>query len=175
MWYLLLGTLVASAHTAFVVGTALGAVWLRALHLRWMALGFLGMRKVNAGATAAARRLGEELLRVATDDPDYWDYGNAVFKAHTVLGRVALREGDVARAKHHLLQAGRSPGSPQLDSFGPNMTLAKELLEAGERDSVLEFFTLCGKFWVMGSGKLLRWRIDVKYGRIPEFGVQLLY
>ena len=39
------------------------------------------------------------------------------------------------------------PGSPQLNSFGPIMSLAEELLEQGEPDTVLEFFAECRKFW----------------------------
>lgn len=174
-WYLIMGSFVASAHVAFVGGTALGAAWPGARHARWAVLGFLAMRKVNAGATAKARRLGEELLEVAAGDRDYWDYGNAVHKANIVLGRVALREGNIDQAKYHLLQAGRTPGSPQLDSFGPNMTLAKELLEAGVREAVLKFFKLCGEFWRMDFGKLARWTAAVERGEIPDFGTQLLY
>ncbi len=174
-WHLVLGSLVVAAYTAFLVGTALGMVWPSARHVRWMSLGFLGMRKASAGATAKARRLGEELLRVATDDRDYWDYGNAIHKANVVLGRVALREGNVDQAKYHLLQAGRTPGSPQLGSFGPNMTLAKELLEAEVRGTVLKYFALCGKFWKMDFGKLDRWSTAVRRGDMPDFGTQLLY
>ncbi len=51
--------------------------------------------------------------------------------------------------KKYLIAAGKSPGSPQMDSFGPNMTLAKDLLEKGERDAVLEYFMRCRKFWKM--------------------------
>lgn len=167
--------LVVSAHISFAIGTALGAIWRPARHARWAALASLGMRRVAAGKTAKARRHGEELLAVVMRNPDYWDYGNAIYKAHVILGRVALRDGNIDQAKYHLLQAGRTPGSPQLDSFGPNMTLAKELLEAGVRGPVLDFFDLCRVFWEMDFGQLDRWTADVKFGRIPDFGTQLLY
>ena len=58
-----------------------------------------------------------------------WNYGNALHKGNIVLGRIALERGDIAGAKEHLLAAGQTPGSPQVGSFGPNTTLAKELLE----------------------------------------------
>ena len=174
-WRLALGAFMALVYVSYFVGTVLGPVWPRARYLRWMALDRVAMRKANIGANGKARRLAEELLLVATGDRDYWDCGNAIHKANIVLGRVALREGDVDQAKYHLLQAGRTPGSPQLDSFGPNMILAKEMLEAGERETVLKYFTLCGKFWKMNFGKLDEWTQDVQRGEIPDFRANLLY
>jgi hypothetical protein len=34
---------------------------------------------------------------------------------NVVLGRLALKAGDTESAKQHLLTAGHSPGSPQMD------------------------------------------------------------
>jgi hypothetical protein len=48
-----------------------------------------------------------------------------------VLGQVALRRGDAKKAASFLLAAGKTWGSPQLNSFGPNMPLANDLLAAG--------------------------------------------
>ena len=74
---------------------------------------------------------------------------------HMVLGRVALKRGDVETAKRELLLAGATPGSPQLDSFGPNMSLAKDLLEKKQADTVIEYFALCVKFWKLEDGNLI--------------------
>lgn len=74
-----------------------------------------------------------------------------------------------------LRAAGETPGSPQLNSFGPNMTLAKDLLERGERDAVLAYFEACRVFWKMGGNSLDAWRQDVEAGRIPNFGANLRY
>ena len=74
-----------------------------------------------------------------------------------------------------MLKAGATPGSPQLDSFGPSMTLAKELLEKGERQAVIEYFQLCAKFWEMGKKSLENWTSVVKEGKIPDFGRNLRY
>lgn len=76
-------------------------------------------------------------------------------------------------AAGYLLEAGRTPGSPQLSSFGPNMQLARELLEAGETRPVLEYFELCRKFWP--SPALDAWAAEVRAGQIPEFGANLKY
>jgi len=100
-----------------------------------------------------------------------WDYGNVVHESHIALGRVVLREGDVAEAKRHLLEAGRTPGSPTLNSYGPDMTLARELLAKGESAVVLEYLELCRRFW-KGSGahQLDQWSQAIREGRTPDFG-----
>jgi len=55
-----------------------------------------------------------------------------------VLGRLALRDGNIAAAKAFLLEAGKSTGSPQMNSFGPNLSLAKDLLQKGEKEVVIK-------------------------------------
>jgi hypothetical protein len=55
------------------------------------------------------------------------------------------------------------------------MSLAKDLLEKGERNVVLEHFELCRKFWKMDRGRLDQWSQDVKAGKIPDFGANLVY
>jgi hypothetical protein len=88
---------------------------------------------------------------------------------------VALLDGDIATARAELLLAGETPGSPQLDSFGPNMRLAKELLQAGENAIVLEYFELCQRFWVMGAQRLSQWSAAIYESRMPDFGPNLRY
>jgi len=78
-------------------------------------------------------------------------------------------------SKKYLRLAGLTPGSPQLNSFGPNMSLAKQLLEAGERDTVVEYLDFCRKFWQMDFGKLDYWTAQVRAGEVPDFGANLTY
>jgi hypothetical protein len=124
-----------------------------------------------------AESKARELLAMAESDPKDPFYGHAIYYGNLVLGRVALgRDHDVVKAKQALLAAGKSHGSAGLNSFGPNMSLAKELLEAGERDSVLEFFDECRSFWRMGKAKLDAWSADIKgCCRLPHFGANLVY
>lgn len=142
---------------------------------RWLALGDAAMLNVAVGSHDKAGPYAEELLRLAPNYSKNWNFGNALHKGKLTLGRLALRAGELESAKEFLLEAGRTPGSPTLNSFGPNMTLAKELLEKGERDAVLEYFGLCGKFWKLGGAKLREWAAVVKDGGIPDFGANLLY
>jgi TonB family protein len=121
---------------------------------RFYALAELAKKSVEAGALDKAASYANELLRLAPKYRDDWNYGNAIHDGNMVLGLVALRQGSVANAKQYLLESGKTAGSPQLDSFGPDFTLAKELLQKGERETVLEYLLLCRKFWKMGTAKL---------------------
>lgn len=120
-----------------------------------------------------AQSYAQELLKPSTDPENA--YGNAIFFANLVLGQVALRQGNIEGAKAHLIAAGKTPGSPALDSFGPNMSLAKDLFEAGERGATLSFFDECRAFWKMDRGKLNQWADQVNSNRMPDFGSNLLY
>ena len=62
-----------------------------------------------------------------------------------------------------------------MNSFGPNMSLALDLLEKGERDAVLEHFMRCRKFWKFHPEKLDEWMQEVMAGKIPDFGANLMY
>ncbi len=121
-----------------------------------------------------ARQYAEITLEVAPSDGDY---GNRIHHGNLVLGRIALREDNIEEAKTRLIAAGRTPGSPQLDSFGPKMALAKELLERGERAIVLDYFRLCSKFWASEDAKdrLNEWTVLVNGARVPDFGANLDY
>jgi tetratricopeptide (TPR) repeat protein len=122
-----------------------------------------------------ASQYANELLEAAQKYPKDWNYGNAIHHGNNVLGCVALKQGDVKQADEYLLKAGQTPGSPTLDSFGPNMSLAKELLEKGEKETVLQYFELCRKFWGMGGENLDNWTKEVNAGKVPHFGANLIY
>ena len=126
-----------------------------------------------AGEDQKAEKYAKRLLALKDETENGWNSGNAVHHGNLILGRVALRAGNVDKAKDYLLKAGATKGSPQLNSFGPNMALAKDLLEKGEQDVVLEYFTLCGKFW--DRDELKAWREQVVQGKTPQFGANLVY
>jgi hypothetical protein len=142
---------------------------------RWCALNRAAKESLNQGHDDDAKSFAEELERLAPEYKEDWNYGNAVQDFNLVLGRLALKAGDVEAAKARLVAAGHSPGSPQMNSFGPNMTLAKELLAKGEKAVVIEYFKLCLKFWKLQGDKLDTWTKDVEQGREPDFGANLSY
>jgi tetratricopeptide (TPR) repeat protein len=138
----------------------------------------LAKEAYDAGEFDKAKTYAEQLLTTADHQKRDWNTGNAIHHGNLILGRLALKAGDVEKAKQYLIAAGKTPGSPQLNSFGPNMTLAKELLEKGQRDVVVEYFDLCARFWKCGNGEnntLQGWTSVVKQGGIPDFGANLNY
>lgn len=135
-------------------------------------LSALAKTALEAGLVDDAKKFAEKML---DDDEAGWNRGNRIHHGNLILGRIALLEGNVDEAKSRLLSAGKTEGSPQLNSFGPNMQLAKELIEQGEKEAVLEYFELCKKFWKSPAKQLDRWADDVKADRTPEFGGNLAY
>jgi hypothetical protein len=142
---------------------------------RFYALDVAAKESFNAGKIEDADKDAKELLKLAPQFQGNWNYGNAIQDGNLVLGCIAVREGHIDEAKQYLLAAGNSPGSPTMDSFGPNMSLAKDLLEKGQREVVLQYFGLCRKFWKMDYGKLDQWSKEVEAGQVPDFGANLVY
>jgi len=129
----------------------------------------LGKRAFDAGEIDKAENYAKQLLKMAPQYRADLGYGEAVFYGNFVLGRISVRRGDFARAGKYLLSAGSTPGSPGLDSFGPNMTLARELAENGQSDIVLRYLALCKAFWKMDEGKLEEWSALIEGGAKPDF------
>jgi hypothetical protein len=148
---------------------------IRGLFSRYYDLDMVGYAAIDASELNKAEMYAKELLDTAKRRGHDWNYGNAIHHGNLILGRVALRRRQLEIAKQYLLEAGRTPGSPQLNSYGPNMTLAKELLDKGEKAVVLEYFELCKIFWVRGRGCLDHWSQTVQENRMPNFGSNLYY
>src|SRR5215212_2966817 len=130
---------------------------------------FYRLTKASADAFGArdysnAKELSRRLLIEAEVWKKNWNYGNATHTANLVLGRVALIEGDIDGAKTFLLEAGKTTGSPQLNSFGPDMLFASEMLKRGEKETVLRYFDLCAKFWPARFSKLDEWKASIAKG-----------
>ena len=126
---------------------------------------------VDAGDLGLARTYADEMLK--TGDSDDSHHG------HTILGRIALGENDIKEARAQLLASAHVSETPVLASFGPNMMLAKELLNKGESKTVLEYFRLCGSFWAYPDKRphqeLFDWSKEVQAGKTPDFGANLDY
>ncbi len=142
---------------------------------RFYALNRAAKKALKAGKTEEARGFANELARLAPAYTNDWNYGNAIQDSNQVLGRIALKEGNVAEAKKRLLDSAESKGSPQMNSFGPNMQLAKELLAKGETQVVVDYLQRCERFWKMGSDRLAGWAQAINMGETPNFGANLEY
>lgn len=127
-------------------------------------------RLLARGDLTRAEALSNELLRGAAHQDDE-DVGDVVHHGQLILGHVSLRRGDEGGAEEHLLAAANVSPSPVLASFGPNMSLARELLRRGRQEAVLAYFERCASFW----GPLARWTADVHAGTMPDFGPNLIH
>lgn len=132
----------------------------------------LGASAFHAGDIEKAAAYAEEMLEENVKD---WNYGNRIHYGNLTLGRIALLGGNIEEAKSRLVAAGETPGSPQLDSFGPDMTLARELLKQGESETVLQYLSLCSDFWELGRRNLKDWIAQIEGGTTPDFGGNLKF
>jgi beta-lactamase regulating signal transducer with metallopeptidase domain/predicted Zn-dependent protease len=147
--------------------------------LKWFEQGLSSLKGINrfyaleapakaafeAGDFATAHQYAQELLQMAPQYPKDWNYGNAIYTGNSILGQIALAQGDVPSAKNYLEAAGDSPGSPQLNSFGPDLTLARELLSKGEKDATVAFLGKVAKFWAGQQGKIQGWQTAIQQGQ----------
>ena len=92
---------------------------------------------------------------------------------------LAVHSGDLNEAEKQLMAAGDTPGSPQLNSFGPNTSLAKALLERGRTKAVLEFLQKCSKFWRKPDGTINErcsmWIQQLELGQTPDLRPNMVY
>ena len=118
-----------------------------------------------AGDTEKAKQYAKQMLNQVGSD---WNSGNKVHYANITLGKIALADGDIETAGQYLIKAGKTKGSPQLNSFGPDFSLAKALLEKEQNKVVLEYLDLCGNFWVLGKDRLAQWSKAINDNQIPK-------
>lgn len=152
-----------------------------------------------AGDKTLAAAQAHALLEMAPAFRKDWNYGNAVHTAHLVLGRIAADAGDMKEAREHLYRSVTSlpyafdssitqtqpweepfpklahKASPQMDTFGPDMSFARFLLEKGEKETVLKYLGYCERFWTLGGEQLTQWRKQINAGEIPNFGPNMNY
>lgn len=128
-----------------------------------------------SGNIPDAKQFSLELLQLAPNFIEDSYYGNAIHDGNMVLGRISVKDNNIKVAIEYLILAGKTPGSPVLNSFGPNMNLAKDLLEKGEKAAVLEYFKLCSNFWSHHQDYLDKWTSDINNDHMPDFKSNLYY
>lgn len=119
-----------------------------------------------------AKKLLEFAEKIENPSKSY-SFGKFTHKANTMLGKIALDNSDIESAKFHLIESAKIKGSPALNSFGPNMSLAKKLLLRGEKQIVIEYLTICEDFWK--KDVLEKWKKEILDNKIPDFGGNLVY
>ncbi len=117
-----------------------------------------------AGLHERAASTARQVLAECGQYESEWFHGNSVHHANIVLGQVALANGDLEEAARRLEAAGKTPGSPQLNSFGPDLTLARALLAVGRAESVATYLQECSRFWRTRRPLLDDWIAQIRAG-----------
>jgi tetratricopeptide (TPR) repeat protein len=141
---------------------------------RQLILEYQAKTAIESGNLEKAEWYARKLLASA-GNPTAPLCGNALHHGNLILGRVALQRGDVEKAEEHLMAAGSRHAILQREVCGPNMALAKELLERGEREVVLRFLKLWEGSWAKRLGDLAKWTEAIENGEIPDFEANLFY
>jgi len=139
---------------------------------RFYQLASVAKSAFKAGDLNKARAYSTELLAIAPGFDRNWNYGNAIYTGNSILALIALDEGDMKSARAHLLAASLSPGSPQLNSFGPDLTVAKEILDRGEAEAVITFLDNVSNFWEGHVESINEWKEIIRRGGVPKFRPQ---
>jgi len=125
------------------------------------------------------RAFATELILDFGNDQDDFGYEEAAHKGNIVLGRIALAENDIAKAKEHLLIAIRAPlRSESVWLSDIDFDLARELLAKGEKDAILEYLRLCLSLrerekesvdlYKSEISALKSWQEQIKTGKVPS-------
>ena len=135
----------------------------RPKYYRYVHLSDWGWRAIKRSRLEDAEKFANELLLLSGTLPRDWNYGNAIHDGNEILGMVALKKGDVDQAKNFLIKAGSTPGSPQLNSFGPRMLLPRQLLLMGEHNVVEQYLELVSVFWLKAKPELAKYDWQTNY------------
>jgi hypothetical protein len=123
---------------------------------------------VQSGDWEKARNYALDALSSASRVSD------STHAANNVLGLVALHGGDVASAEAYLRAAGKTNGSSTLKRWGPNLALAKALLDKGRKEAVLEYLQDCKSF-ATENAKLDVWIATLRGGASPDLSREMLW
>lgn len=109
-----------------------------------------------------------ELIGLATKYPEDWNYSSALHQSRIILGKIALRNDDMATAKRYLLAAGKVPASDLLNQRRPDFALAQTLLDTDEKTTVKQYLDLCKNLWPDGLSLLDHWQQQLASGKTPR-------
>ena len=126
-------------------------------------------------ALAMADQEAEERRKRSDKDPRlHHAIPTADYYANFVLGRLAVLSGDIRSAEYYLIASGKTlgVGDAVLHSYGPNMSLALEVLKHGDqqsRQTVLQFLEEIKVFWPINPKHFQEWSAQIAAGKIPNF------
>lgn len=111
--------------------------------------------------------LTRQYLEFAKSRPDDPRYDQMIYQANMQAGKLALRERDRRRAADHLLAAVDTAGHSELRYYQMDMTLARSLVDWGERETVAKFLDQCAQR-SYDSARYKAWAADIRKGINPN-------
>jgi len=135
---------------------------------RFYKLDELITQKYKQGDFESTKKLAEEYLALADIYKNNWNYGNAIHDANRILGLLSYQKGEYDEAVLYLSAAGKTSGSPQLDTFGPELDLANLLLKQGKKAEVKSYLIDVQTFWKMDNGIVEEWIEAINHNEKPE-------
>ena len=121
----------------------------------------------NAAATAGLERDQDLSVTPRALTSAITDHAHRKHWAHTTLGVIAARRGNVAEARAHLRESAAVVGDHRLSSYGPSFLLARELCTLGEWNAVADYLEACAAFW--NPEPLRGWVQQLREREMPEF------
>jgi hypothetical protein len=127
-------------------------------------------RKRAAQGFARARQYASDALALAQKDQETTRDNDVIYRAETVLGVLALKDGDREAAVAHMRTAAAAPLSDAghyAPRFGLSGRLSEYLLRAGERASVAEYLDKSAERDPLERDRLLRDAAQIRAGVMP--------
>jgi hypothetical protein len=127
-------------------------------------------RKRAAQGFARARQYADDALALAPNHQQAAQDSDAIYRAETVLGVLALKDGDRKAAVGHMRTAGAAPMSDAgryAPHFGLRGRLVEYLLRAGERASVAEYLEKSAERYPPERDRLLKDAAQIRAGVMP--------
>lgn len=119
---------------------------------------------------ARARQFAHDALALAAKHPQVARDHAVLYRVHTVLGVLALRDGDRKGAVEHMRTAGNAPISEAggfLARFGLRGRLVEYLLRAGERESVAVYLEQSAERYLPERDRLRKDAAQIRAGVMP--------
>jgi hypothetical protein len=127
-------------------------------------------RKRAAEGFARARQYAEDALALAPNQQQAAQDSDVIYRVETVLGVLALKDGDRKAAVEHMRAAGAAPISDAgryASQFGLRGRLVEYLLRAGERASVVQYLEKSAERYPTERERLLNDAAQIRAGVMP--------
>ncbi len=123
-------------------------------------------KEYHKGNLNKASKHAKQYLNLATAYHCNWNHGNAIHDANRYLGLISLKKKDIDNAVMYLQHASETPGSMQLETFGPEFDLARHLLKEGKRDEVIQYLVKIDAIW-KNNQQIHKWISKIEAGKTP--------